>query len=140
VSKGLHLLPVIVASCFAIAALADDTPNVDDLFSDASGRAALHTVVPQYPDKARRARLEGEVEVCFNVSRSGKTSRVSVRRSTNRVFEKPSRDAVRMSTYRPLPPDARLSGVKTCRTFHFHLTPVAVELPNASTPMNQPQR
>lgn len=94
-------------------------------------RVPLNTVVPVYPEKARRARVEGEVEVCFLVDREGRTSRVSVRRSTNRVFEKPSRDAVRISTYKPLSPDQKLSGIKTCRTFRFHLMPVAIEEPQA---------
>jgi TonB family protein len=99
------------------------TPALED------ERVPLNTVVPLYPKKARQARVEGEVEVCFLVNREGRTSRVSVRRSTNRVFEKPSRDAVRASTYRPLPKDQELSGIKTCRTFRFHLMPVAIEKP-----------
>jgi len=91
----------------------------------------LHTVVPAYPEKARRARVEGEVEVCFKVDHFGRTSRVAVRRSTNRVFEKPARDAVRHSTYYPLPDGQKLSGIKTCRTFRFLLTPVEVEVPDS---------
>lgn len=111
------------------AAVAQETPVVEHVAGDEGERNPLHTVVPAYPEKARRARLEGEVEVCFKVDREGKTSRVAVRRSTNRVFEKPSRDAVRASTYKPLPHDKTLSGIKTCRTFRFHLTPVAIEEP-----------
>ncbi len=108
-------------------ALAQVEPIVEYVPGDEGERQPLHTVVPTYPEKARRARVEGEVEVCFKVNREGKTSRVAVRRSTNRVFEKPARDAVRASTYRPLPADEELSGIKTCRTFQFHLAPVAVD-------------
>jgi len=90
-------------------------------------RVPLHTVVPNYPEKARRARLEGEVEVCFSVDRNGNVKRAAVRRSTNRVFEKPARDAVRNSTYHPLLPNEELSGIKTCRTFQFRLTRLPVE-------------
>lgn len=111
------------------AAAAQEAPVVEYVAGDEGERNPLHTVVPVYPEKARRARLEGEVEVCFRVNREGKTSRVAVRRSTNRVFEKPSRDAVRASTYKSLPHDKTLSGIKTCRTFRFHLTPVAIEEP-----------
>jgi len=118
-----------LAVLLVATAMADDNPTVSDLSVDSGERVPLHTVVPLYPEKARRARLEGEVEVCFNVSREGKTSRVAVRRSTNRVFEKPSRDAVRHSTYLPLPGYMELSGIKTCRTFRFHLSPVAIDTP-----------
>ncbi len=105
--------------------------EVTHLVDDSSDRKPLQTQVPQYPypEKARRQRLEGEVEVCFHVDREGRTSRVGVRRSTNRIFEKPSMLAVRASTYRPLPEGSRLSGIKTCRTFRFRLTPVAIEQP-----------
>lgn len=111
---------------FSIA-LAQDEPIVEYVAGDEGERRPLHTVVPAYPEKARRARVEGEVEVCFKVNREGRTSRVAVRRSTNRAFEKPSRDAVRASTYRPLPKDKELSGIKTCRTFRFHLEAVTID-------------
>jgi len=111
---------------FSIA-LAQDEPIVEYVAGDEGERRPLHTVVPAYPEKARRARVEGEVEVCFKVNREGRTSRVAVRRSTNRAFEKPSRDAVRASTYRPLPKDKKLSGIKTCRTFRFHLEAVTID-------------
>ncbi len=89
----------------------------------------LNTVVPIYPEKARRERVEGDIEVCFNVDREGRTSRVRVRRSTDRVFERPAVLATRASTFAPLPRDQRLSGIKTCRTFRFRLLPVAIEQP-----------
>lgn len=109
------------------AALAQETPIVEYVPGDDGERTPLHTVVPIYPEEARRARVEGEVEVCFKVNREGKTSRVAVRRSTNRVFEKPSRDAVRASTYKRLPKDKELSGIKTCRTFRFRLEDVTTD-------------
>jgi TonB family protein len=125
-----ELTVMVAASLLLIAgASANDDSNVVASPADTGERMPLHTVVPQYPEKARRARVEGEVEVCFNVDRGGKTHRVKVRRSTNRVFEKPSRDAVRQSSYARLPADRQLSGIKTCRTFRFFLTPVAVETP-----------
>lgn len=109
--------------------MAQDDTEVEYLPADEGDRVPLRTVVPLYPEEARRERIEGEVEVCFKVTRDGRTSRVGVRRSTNRVFEKPARDAVRASTYQPLPEDRKLSGIKTCRTFRFHLTPVAIDTP-----------
>ena len=93
-------------------------------------RKPLLTVVPVYPALARRERVEGEVQVCFNVDREGSTHRVRVRKSTNRIFEKPSILAARASTYLPLSKDKEMSGIKTCRTFRFHLNPVAIEKPS----------
>ena len=88
------------------------------------------TVVPDYPEVARRDRIEGEVQVCFDVTRNGRTRRIAVRKSTHRVFEKPAIRAVRASTYEPLPRDASMSGIKACRTFRFTLEPVVVETNN----------
>lgn len=106
---------------------ANEETQVTHLTDDAGDRQPLQTMIPVYPERARRDRLEGDVEVCFNVDREGRTSRVRVRSSTHRIFEKPSILAVRASTYKPLPDDKTLSGIKTCRTFRFRLTPVAIE-------------
>lgn len=108
---------------------ADDAVTMSVSSDDTGERIPLQTVVPKYPESARRARVEGEVEVCFNVDRRGRTHRVSVRRSSNRAFEKPAKKAVRASTYQPLAEGRALSGIKTCRTFRFFLNPVAIETP-----------
>lgn len=109
------------------AAVAQDDASVTHLRDLSSERKPANTVVPIYPEKARRQRLEGEVEVCFHVDRSGKTSRVRVRNSSHRIFEKPSILAARASTFVPLPPERPAAGIKTCRTFRFRLLPVAIE-------------
>ena len=126
---SLALLALLALLILRAVAFAQENATVTAVPDDTGERDPLLTVVPLYPEKARRARVEGEVQVCFNVSRTGKTSWVAVRSSTNRIFEKPSRDAVNASTYRPLAADKTLSGIKTCRTFRFHLTAVAIELP-----------
>ena len=90
-------------------------------------RQPVNTVVPQYPPKARRARIEGEVQVCFDISREGFPRRIAVRRSTHRYFEKPARDAIRRSTWRPVPPGEDVPAIKACRTFRFALVPVSPE-------------
>jgi TonB family protein len=127
--QSLALLALLSLLILRAVAFAQENATVTAVPDDTGERKPLLTVVPLYPEKARRARVEGEVQVCFNVSRQGRTSRVAVRNSTNRVFEKPSRDAIKASTYRPLAADKTLSGIKTCRTFKFHLTPVAIEMP-----------
>ena len=88
------------------------------------------TMIPDYPKVARRDRIEGEVQVCFEVTRDGRTRRIAVRKSTHRVFEKPAIRAVRASSYLPLPSDAVMSGIKACRTFRFTLEPVVTETEN----------
>lgn len=90
-------------------------------------RKPLFTMIPDYPEVARRDRIEGEVQVCFDVTRDGRTRRIAVRKSTHRVFEKPAIRAVRASTYEPLPREASMSGIKACRTFRFTLEPVVEE-------------
>ena len=93
-------------------------------------RKPLFTTIPDYPKVARRDRIEGEVQVCFEVTRDGRTRRIAVRKSTHRVFEKPAIRAVRASSYLPLPSDAVMSGIKACRTFRFTLEPVVTETEN----------
>lgn len=122
-----RLLAGLLAVFAALPVLAQDDAVVEYVPGDEGERVPLHTVVPLYPEKARRARVEGEVEVCFKVDRQGRTSRVAVRRSTNRVFEKAARDAISASTYMPLAAEQQLSGIKTCRTFRFRLAQAAPE-------------
>ena len=105
------------------AAAADEEITVLRYTDDAGERTPLNTVVPIYPEKARRDRIEGEVQVCFDVDRAGRPYRIAVRHSTHRVFEKPARLAVRASSYVPLEDDEKTSGIKTCRTFRFELKP-----------------
>ena len=95
-----------------------------DRFDSDTDRVPLHTVIPEYPDVARRDRIEGQVQVCFNISRAGHPRRISVRHSTSRLFEGIAKKAVRKSSWKPLPRDQEMSGIKACRTFRFSLVPV----------------
>lgn len=97
---------------------------------DTGERKPVQTVVPVYPELARRERVEGDVQVCFNIDREGFPYRVRVRSSSNRVFEKPALIAARASTFEALLPGKKLSGIKTCRTFRFRLRPVSTEVPD----------
>ena len=120
------MLPGLLLAGLAAAAQADEGPDALRV-SDDTDRQPAHTIVPLYPEKARRERLEGVVKVCFYVTRNGQTRSVRVRESTNRIFEKPSLVAVRASTYQPMGPDDKMSGIKSCRTFEFRLIPVAID-------------
>ena len=115
----------------AVAGVAEEQPLLGPEVGFSDDRVPLYTVVPEYPEKARRERIEGEVQVCFDINREGKTYRLAVRRSTDRIFEKPSLKAVRASTYKPVPKDVVVPGIKSCRTFHFFLEPVAIDKPDS---------
>lgn len=123
---GLALIYLVATA----SVLAQDNADVTHVLDDTGERKPLHTIVPVYPRRALEDRLQGEVEVCFNIDREGKVSRIAVRHSTHRVFEKPAILAIRGSSYAPLPADKSLSGIKTCRTFRFLLDPVAITDPS----------
>ncbi len=125
--KASHFLAASLAALLVTLALAEDAADITPFLDQSGERKSLHTVFPVYPRSALRDRIEGDVEVCFDVDRDGKTSRISVRRSSNRVFEKAAMRAVRESTYVKVPADVVLSGIKTCRTFRFRLDAVAGE-------------
>ena len=87
-------------------------------------RQPVNTVIPEYPEKARRDRVEGDVTVCFRIDRAGKPRDIAVRRSSNRQFEKAAKKAVRRSRYLPLEEGEEPSVIKSCRTYSFRLEPV----------------
>lgn len=116
------VLLLVIASSVA----AQEAPGVVRHVDEDSDRVPLYTVAPTYPEKARRDRLEGEVQVCFDIDRQGRPYRIAVRHSSHRVFEKPARLAVRASSWLPLGPDETRSGIKTCRLFRFELERIPV--------------
>jgi len=115
-------LAVLVVSASVYAA-DDEPPIVARIVDSSSDRVPRLTVAPEYPRKARRDRIEGEVQVCFEIDRAGRTHRVAVRNRTNRALEKPSINAVRASSFRPLRVDETVPSIKYCRTFIFALEP-----------------
>jgi len=115
---------MVAGIAFAMPAAAQESVEPVDTDYD---RMPANTIVPEYPEEARLERIEGEVQVCFDISREGFPQRVKVRRSTNRVFEKPARDAVRRSTWRPIQLGQKVPGIKGCRTFRFTLEPVPLD-------------
>ena len=119
----------ISVACLCVAVIpvfADASEGVARVDSR-TDRVPLQTVIPEYPPIARRDRVEGTVQVCFNISRDGYPRRIAVRHSTDRHFEKVAMKAVRRSTWKPLAPGQELSGVKACRTFRFSLVPTKAD-------------
>ncbi len=123
-TRLLLLMLALAFTSVATAALATtEKPLLARIIDDSTDRLPQHTVAPEYPRKARRDRIEGEVQVCFDISRSGKPRRIAVRQSSHRWFERVSIKAVRASRYKPLEDDEELQAPKTCRTFVFALEP-----------------
>jgi len=119
---------LLIACIFVAPTVAADESPLVVRFSDSNtGRIPAQTVAPEYPRKARRDRIEGQVQVCFDVNRDGRPRRIAVRNSTHRAFEKPSIKAVRESSFRPLGAEEPLQAIKTCRTFVFSLEPAENE-------------
>ena len=120
--------------CLAVVSsaivLADDSTRVTRIthMEDASSdRMPSVTAVPQYPEIARRDRIEGEATVCYTIDARGRIRRPTVRRSSHKMFAKQSLKAIKKSSYEPLRSNQEAAVVKTCRTFRFLLKPVAIE-------------
>jgi len=129
-----RLAILLIAICSGLAtldvALSDNDTRVTRIthFEDSSSdRIPTVTAVPQYPEKARRDRIEGEATICYLIDSRGRIKRPSVRQSSHKMFAKPSMKAIRQSSYEPLRPGQNLSQVKSCRTYRFLLNPVAIE-------------
>ena len=118
---------LIACLALAIPALAQEEGGPVDTVDSKTERKPVNTIVPEYPEKARRERLEGEVQVCFDITRSGMPRRIAVRRSSHRYFEKAARDAVRRSTWQAVPPDEAVPTIKACRTFRFRLERIPID-------------
>ncbi len=118
-----QLACILLLAAAVPAAAEEGAPVTARIIDTALDRKPEHTVAPKYPRDARRDRIEGTVQVCFEIDRKGRPRRVAVRHSTNRVFEKPSIKAVKASTFRPLREGETLPLIKSCRTFIFSLEP-----------------
>ncbi len=60
-----------------------------------------HKLEPEYPEIARRARLEGQVILAAVISASGKVVEVTVVRSSNPLFDEAAIEAVEQWEYEP---------------------------------------
>ncbi len=117
----------VVLLALAIPVLAQEDDGPVDTVDSKTERKPIHTIVPEYPEAARRERIEGEVQVCFDITRAGTPRRIAVRRSSHRYFEKPARKAVRQSTWKAIPPGEEVPTIKACRTFRFRLERIPID-------------
>ena len=84
-------------------------------------RNPLQTVIPEYPRQAWLDQIEGDVQVCFFVSRGGRPRNIAVRHSDHKVFERPVREAVKISWFEAIPRSEKVPQHRTCRMFQFRL-------------------
>lgn len=84
-------------------------------------RNPVQTVIPEYPRKAWLDFIEGDVQICFFITRGGKPYNVAVRSSDHKVFERPAREAVKISRFEAISRSESVSQIKTCRKFQFRL-------------------
>ena len=61
----------------------------------------LHKVQPEYPNVARRIRLEGRVTVQAVIGLDGSVESVEILRSSSPLFDDAALGAVKQWTYRP---------------------------------------
>lgn len=125
----------LLAAVIAVPAGAGDD-EVDDkgnarqefrYFIDSSTeRVPATTAVPTYPRIARRDRIEGDATVCFRIDIDGRVRSIRVKNYTHRIFRRPALQAIKASSFEPLPADRMYSRERVCRTYRFRLTPVAV--------------
>jgi TonB family protein len=106
-------------------ALAQGNAPVDIYSGDSAlRRQPAATAFPEYPEEARRERLQGEATVCFKVNLQGEIVRPRIASSTHRVFEKPAMRAIRESAFAPLDADEVESASDVCRVYRFRLNPL----------------
>ena len=77
--------------------------------SPGQGPGLIKKVEPRYPPIAQSARMEGNVIVDAVIRQDGTVSDVTVRRSTNQMFEQACIDAVRQWRFTPGPRDVVLT-------------------------------
>jgi len=102
--------------------------TIDTIDGPGSGddrtRDPVQTVIPEYPRQAWLEQLEGDVQVCFYVTRGGRPYNIAVRHSDHKFFERPVREAVKISWFKAIPRSEKVPQIKTCRMFQFRLEPL----------------
>jgi len=79
----------------------DDEPGMDEFVAVEKPPQIVRQVVPEYPDMARRAGLEGVVWVKILVGKDGKPIRVAIAKSSTEIFNEPSLEAARNFLFTP---------------------------------------
>lgn len=105
----------------ALIVIAAEPPESDDDLPQYAEARAVKLAVPVYPRKAVVKGLEGEVYTCFTVTAKGTVRRPRIMRSSDRVFEKPSKRAALKSSFRPARREGKPVDSRFCRTYHFTL-------------------
>lgn len=78
-----------------------DEPGMDEFVPVEKAPQIVKSVVPVYPDMARRAGLEGVVWVKILVGKDGKPIKVAVARASTEIFEEPALEAAKQFLFTP---------------------------------------
>lgn len=102
-NKTLCSITLGLAAGWSVASAQPASASAVD-FGDAS---LLHWVQPEYPELARKAKLEGEVMVEFVVELDGRVSQANVKESTNELLNDAALAAVQRWTFNPAVEDGK---------------------------------
>jgi TonB family protein len=81
----------------------------------------IHNVVPQYSDKARRAKLEGTVLLSLVVDSSGSPTMIKVTQSLGSGLDEKAIEAVRQWRFEPATKEGKPVAVQMAVDVSFHL-------------------
>lgn len=90
-------------------------------------RSPAQTVIPEYPRQAWLEQIEGDVQVCFFVTRGGRPYNIAIQNSDHKVFERPAREAVKLSWFDAVPRSEKVPQFRICRIFQFRLESLAAD-------------
>jgi TonB family protein len=76
----------------------------------------IKTIDPKYPRSALQRRINGSVQVIFDVDRSGNTTNIRIKSSTNKLFDSEAMRVIRSSKFEPA------LNSKGIPTYYFDLT------------------
>ena len=108
----------ILAAALAVLPLVSAATVGDN----SSIRKPVLITTPEYPKKAFRARVQGDVEVCFEILTDGKVYKPYISSSSDRVFNRSALRAIRSSRFEADPGGERAT--RGCRVYRFRLKPV----------------
>ena len=97
-SRGV-IFAVLFCVC-SVGALPGQQPPAP-LQGDFGDAALRDWVQPEYPEAAKKAKLEGSVDVDLVVGADGKVERTEIQNSTNEIFNEAALSAVRRWTFSP---------------------------------------
>ena len=118
---GRWLRALFLVFFLGLACLATKAQTPAPLQADYGDAGLRDWVQPEYPEAAKKAKLEGRVIVQFVVGPDGKVTQAEVRDSTNETFNEAALAAVRRWTFSPALEETKpvASGMEAPVVFHL---------------------